>query len=382
MAYSNIISTQSTFSIDNSHETWTLAAGQMITSIANDGIYEITKYHENTIKVDGSISVGGSGIYALGSETSVIVGAGGSINAHNGIYATGDQFTFVNHGTLTGSGTALYVSGDADHLVNHGAINGMVYAEFADGLSVMLGEDSAVTATGQAIFIDSGAGQTAQIVNRGSIIATGWAFTGGEGNETFINRGILNTDVQLGAGDDVMDNRGGTMQHWIYGDGGNDTFVLDSKTLISELAGGGTDTIKSAISMNLAIDVQGQEIENLTLLGGKNLSGAGNQLDNAIKGNGGNNHLSGGVGDDILTGGQGADIFLFKDGFDHDGIKDFGHGADRIDLSDFSTVTGFADLMAHHVTKSGDDLILHAGTDQLTLEHVAKADLHASDFIF
>jgi Ca2+-binding RTX toxin-like protein len=385
----NAINTQSTvFTVNNSSETWLLAAGKTIDSNTN-GIVESANFHENIIEVNGDIQVHAAyiGVASYGSETKVLVGDGGTIAGTYGVYGYGDEFSLINNGSITGADTAVHVAGDFSSIVNHGEISGKIEAVSADKLNIVLGKDSTITEdTGDAIAIDSEAGQTARIVNHGSISApdAGWALQGGDGKETFINSGTLNGDVMLGAGNDVFDNRGGTVgSNYIKGNEGNDTFILDGKIKIYELAGEGTDTIKSTISMNLSTSILSEfEIENLALLGKKNLNATGNALDNAIIGNSGNNRLSGLAGDDIMTGGKGADVFIFKNDFDHDTVHDFGRGADRIDLSDFSAVTSFADLMAHHVNKSGDDLIIHAGTDQLTLEHVSKADLHASDFIF
>ena len=365
MKYTKAITTQSsTFTIDNSHETWTLAEGQTITS-SSIGIFEWSDYHENTIVVNGGIWGGGAssaGIDTFGDKTTIKVGATGTISGLQGIRAFGDQFTLVNNGTISGNVTGVILSGDAGTLINNSSISGLT-----------------------GFDVESDAGQATRIVNNGTITATGnWAGGGDIGDETLINHGTLDGNVSLWSGNDVFDNRGGSFgNHYIQGDEGNDIFIIDSKIAIVENDGEGTDTVKSTVTMNLATGVlSGEEIEKLTLLGTKDLNGTGNELDNTIKGNSGNNHLSGVAGDDILTGGKGDDIFLFKAGFDHDTITDFGLGADRIDLSDFTAVTSFADLMAHHVTKSGTDLIIHAGTDQLTLEHTAKADLQTVDFIF
>jgi Ca2+-binding RTX toxin-like protein len=191
------------------------------------------------------------------------------------------------------------------------------------------------------------------------------------------------TDLDLGGGNDLYDGRGGTVSGVVTGGLGDDLFIIDSKIAIVENVGEGTDTIKSTISMNFSAGVlAGQELENLTLLGTKKLNATGNALDNTIIGNRGNNHLSGESGDDILTGGKGADIFIFKNGSDKDTITDFGLGADRVDLSNLSPVTSFADLMVHHISKSGADLVIHSGWDRLILDHTSKSDLHVYDFIF
>lgn len=66
--------------------------------------------------------------------------------------------------------------------------------------------------------------------------------------------------------------------------------------------GTGTDLVNSAINYTLGLNV-----ENLTLTGAANLNGAGNVLNNIIRGNGGANILSGNAGNDTLSGGAGND---------------------------------------------------------------------------
>ena len=144
----------------------------------------------------------------------------------------------------------------------------------------------------------------------------------------------------------------------------------------------------------------GEEIENLTLLGGKNHNATGNELANTITGNGGNNtllslagadtlkggkgndRLDGGLDADSLVGGKGVDTFVFKSGYGQDTVTDFQDGVDHFDLKAWNAIAGFADLKAHHLTVAGDDLIIHAGADTLTIEHTAKGELDASDFTF
>ena len=74
---------------------------------------------------------------------------------------------------------------------------------------------------------------------------------GYDGNSR-INRthGTLNGTISLWDGNDVFDNRGGSIgNHSVQGGYGNDTFILDSKIAIVENVGEGTDTIKSTITM-------------------------------------------------------------------------------------------------------------------------------------
>ena len=106
------------------------------------------------------------------------------------------------------------------------------------------------------------------------------------------------------AGNDTLD--GGTGSDTLDGGSGNDTFIIDNiGDVITEAAGGGTDTAQSSVSYTLSA-----EVENLTLTGSSNISGTGNSLANVIIGNTGANTLDGGSGNDTIDGGNGNDIIL------------------------------------------------------------------------
>lgn len=82
----------------------------------------------------------------------------------------------------------------------------------------------------------------------------------------------------------------------LAGGAGNDTYVISRNDIITELAGGGTDTVQSSISYTL-----GSNLENLLLTGTGNLNGNGNSLNNVITGNVGNNILNGNGGTDTVS---------------------------------------------------------------------------------
>jgi Ca2+-binding RTX toxin-like protein len=111
--------------------------------------------------------------------------------------------------------------------------------------------------------------------------------------------------------------------------------------------------------------------------------GAGNDR---MFGDDGADRLDGGIGNDKLAGGAGPDTFVFKTGGGHDVIRDFeaggGSGHDVIDLSHLAGISGFADLMAHHVTEKGGNVIIESGDDRVVLEGIGKNDLDRQDFDF
>ncbi|TDK41159.1 laminin B domain-containing protein [Antarcticimicrobium luteum] len=104
-----------------------------------------------------------------------------------------------------------------------------------------------------------------------------------------------------------------------------------------------------------------------------------------LKGGAGRDLLDGGVGNDRFFGGLGADTFRFSDGSGSDKIFKFKALSDdeKIDLSDMSEITGFADLSGSHMTQVGADVVIDAtGGDVITLVGVHLADLDAADFLF
>jgi len=55
---------------------------------------------------------------------------------------------------------------------------------------------------------------------------------------------------------------------------------------------------------------------------------------------------------------------------------------DVIDLSDLSSITDFADLVANHLTSSGGNAVISDGNTTITLNNIDINSLSTSDFIF
>ena len=219
-------------------------------------------------------------------------------------------------------------------LTNSGRIAGGDVA-FAD----IFVSRNTITNTGSMVgLVNLGGGN--DVYNGASGQQTG-AVLGGDGNDT-ITTGIGNNTLDGGGGNDTL--AGGLGMDNLIGGIGNDTYVLANDTTDTITDAGGADTITSTISRTLV----NPSIENLTLLGTANISGAGNAAANVIIGNTGMNGLNGlanndvligGVGKDTLVGGLGDDNFRFATTThslvaNPDVITDFDDfGNDRIDVS-------------------------------------------------
>jgi Ca2+-binding RTX toxin-like protein/subtilisin family serine protease len=116
--------------------------------------------------------------------------------------------------------------------------------------------------------------------------------------------GDAGNDVLLGGlGSDWLD--GGSGIDDMRGGGGDDVYVIDSALdSVTELDGGGYDTIVSSVNITRPTNV-----EKLVLAGGAALRVVANSLNNWITGNDGSNVLDGGAGIDRLIGGRGNDTY-------------------------------------------------------------------------
>jgi glucose/arabinose dehydrogenase len=104
-----------------------------------------------------------------------------------------------------------------------------------------------------------------------------------------------------------------------------------------------------------------------------------------LSGDAGRDRLDGGIGNDHLRGGADADVFVFQSGMGKDVVVDFDAGKgshDRLDLGGIKAIADYQDLRANHLTADGNDVVISAGSDRITLEHVKLSDLDRGDFDF
>lgn len=256
---------------------------------------------------DTMTGYGGDDLYVVDHAGDVVVEAsnGGIDTVQSSIaWSLGSN---VEHLVLTGA-AAINGTGNAlsNHITGNGATNRLDGGAGADTMLGGAGDDVYVVDNASDAIVELAGEGTDRVESAVShvlaaeiehLTLTGTAGTNATGNAAANslagNSGANRLDG--GAGADSM-----------TGAGGNDTYVVGSlDDLITELAGGGTDTVESAISWTL-----GAELENLTLTGATGVSGTGNSLANTLRGNTGSNVLSGLAGSDTMIGGAGDDTYV------------------------------------------------------------------------
>ena len=209
---------------------------------------------------------------------------------------------------------------------------------------------------------------------------TGTAAINGTGNE-LANILIGNSAANIldgGAGGDVM--QGGL---------GNDTYLIDDVgELISEAAGGGTDTVRSSLSY-----VLGSNLENLTLTGTAAINGTGNSLANTLTGNAAANLLDGGAGADTMNGGLGSDFYVVDnigdvvgelaaggtDTVESSVTYTLGANVENLVLIGAGAINGTGNGLANSLTGNSAANILNGGIGADTMQGGAGNDTYIAD---
>ena len=309
------------------------------------------------LTLTGAVGLIGTGnilnnIMTGGTGNDTLVGGGGVDTLIGGV---GDDAYVVDTATdtiteLAGGGTdrvvstvSLTLAAEVENLTLSGAVglsgtgnasNNVILGTTGDDtlsglggndtLNGGAGADSMVGGTGNDTFvIDSAGDVTTELAGGGTdtvqssinmtlavevenLTLSGAVGLSGTGNASDnVLTGTAANDTLSGFGGNDMLN-GGAGADSMTGGIGNDTFVVDNAgDVTTELAGGGTDTVQSSISLTLAV-----EVENLTLTGAVGLTGTGNASNNALTGTSGNDTLNGMAGVDTMTGGAGNDTYV------------------------------------------------------------------------
>ncbi|MEP4884870.1 MAG: hypothetical protein ABJ215_00740, partial [Alphaproteobacteria bacterium] len=140
--------------------------------------------------------------------------------------------------------------------------------------------------------------------------------TGSDGAN--IIRGLAGNDsLDGGAGDDTLNGGdgndtidGGTRNDTLTGGAGDDIYIVDSlDDVIIELAGGGTDTVRTTLTDYVLPD----HVESLELITDGVVNATGGSGDDSLSGGSGNDTFNGGAGGDAFTGGAGTDAATYAD---------------------------------------------------------------------
>lgn len=286
-----------------------------------------------------------------------------------------------NHGTIEGIVGVSYL-GPGSQIVNHGEISGFAGISVAAGGTSIRNEKGGIVTGDEVAVAVNGVG-SAEIVNKGTIRSDTWAVYAEVGNVYLTNRGKIVGDVRLTSAADLFDTTNGEVRGIVDGRGGDDIYHVSSSGIRIDDSGSSTDDqVYSFASYVLSAG-----LENIALLGNRNLNATGNAADNSIAGNEGDNRLVGGDGadairgaggNDRLFGGSGADDFYLLKKEAVDVVEDFEDGIDHL-LSD--RVGNQADLDALRIRMAGDDTIIDfGGGDRLILLDIDKDQLSYIDF--
>ena len=200
-----------------------------------------------------------------------------------------------------------------------------------------------------------------------------------------VMQGLGTAETYTGtASNDALVGRGGADN--LAGGLGNDTYVVDNAgDVVTEAAGGGTDTVTASVSYALGA---GSEVEVLNAATGTAaIDLTGNATAQSITGNDGANVITGGGGVDSINGGLGNDTAVYSDAAtvawdagagkwvvtsaadgtetltDIEAVDIGGAGGARILLVDQSATGGFSTIQAAiDAAADGDIILVTAGT--------------------
>ena len=314
---------------------------------AGDDLYYVDNSGDRVVEIAGggvdTVRTGFTHTLAANVENLRLIYAGNAWGTGNGF----DNWIVGNSGdnVLKGlAGNDTLDGGAGADAMHGGAGNDVFYVDNAgDRVLELAGEGTDTVRTGYTHTL-------AANVERLELIYEGDAWGTGNGLDNWI-AGNSGDNVLKGlAGNDTLD--GGAGADAMHGGAGNDVFYVDNAgDRVVELAGEGTDTVRTGFTHTLAANV-----ERLELLHGGNAWGTGNGLDNVVAGNSGNNVLAGmggndtvqggagadtlygGAGNDVLSGGPGGDQFVFdlapNASTNIDVVVDFDPAADTFALDD------------------------------------------------
>ncbi len=347
--------------------SWTLSTNvENLTLLGNLAIDGTGNASNNVITGNSGANAlnGGTGADSMtggaGDDTYVVDNTGDTVteNANDGIDTVQSSLTStlganVENLTLTGT-TAINGTGDTlnNVLTGNSVVNVLNGGTGVDTMAGGAGNDTyVVDNVGDVVTEVAGAGtdivQSSVTYVLGSDIEnltlTGSAAINGTGN-------ALNNTLTGNTGNNTLN--GGAGADAMSGSTGNDTYVVDNVLdTVTESASAGTDTVQSAVTFTLGVN-----LENLTLTGPAAINGTGNTLANTLVGNSGANVLNGGTGADSMSGGAGDDTYV-RDNAGDAVTENANEGTDTVQSS--LTYTLAANL--EHLTLTGTGAINGTG---------------------
>lgn len=346
-----------TYFVQNSADTVVEAAGGGIDTVNSSVTYTISDVDVENLTLTGSGNINGTGNASgntLTGNSGINILAGGGGDDIYVVQNTGDSvLENATEGTDTVQSSVTFTISDADveHLTLTGSANINATGNASDNMLTGNSGDNMLIGLGGADAIDGagGTGDTASYAASGAGVNIGLSGAAGVGGDaqddtlTNIENLIGSAHIDALTGDGNA-NRidGGAAADNMAGLGGDDTYVVDNiGDVVTEAAGGGTDTVESSVAFTL-----GTDLEHLTLTGAASVNGTGNALGNTITGNGAANALiglggvdtlTGGGGNDILFGGTGADTLNADSGADDLYFSNTGEGGDTVNNFDTGT---------------------------------------------
>jgi Ca2+-binding RTX toxin-like protein len=283
----------------------------------------------------------------------------------SGNLSVSDQFALVISGplpiTIVGTaGNDILTGGRGDDTLTGLAGNDtLTGGEGHDLLDGGTGTDTIAGGTGNDTYIVDVSGDVVtELTNEGTdTVQSAITYTLGANVENLTLTGAANLNGTGNALDNILAGNSGI--NVLTGGAGNDTYIVGAGDTVVEQAGGGIDTVQSAVAWTLSLNV-----ENLTLTGTANINGTGSSGNNVLTGNSGNNTLDSGSGNDTVDGGAGNDSLLGGSGNDQ---LLGGVGDDTLNAGSGNDVLNGGDGIDTLDGGSGDDQLLGgAGNDTLT----------------
>jgi trimeric autotransporter adhesin len=274
-----------------------------------------------------------TGTDTVKSSVDFTLGTGANTNGENveNLVLTDIGTTATNiNGTGNTSNNIITGSSGNNNIVGNDGNDTLTGGAGNDTLDGGTGDDAMTGGIGNDTYVVDAAGdtvtETSTLITEIDTVKSSVNYTLGANLEKLE---LTGSDVINGTGNalantitgnsanNIIDGKAG--KDTMAGGDGNDTYFVDTADIAStttvnegdfiiETSTGGTDTVNSSVTFNLATN--GANVENLVLTGTTAINGTGNALNNIITGNSAANIIDGGTGNDTMTGGLGNDTYV------------------------------------------------------------------------